>query len=340
MRWLSAIVPILLLAGCEGSEPQRATEGPKLQASLAASWPAAAPARQATFSRDGRLLATSDASGLITIRDTRDWKALMQLHHPVGATSLAFAPNGTHLYSGGYDGTVRDWDLTRRTLARTFSGARGTIWTIDVSPDGRQLASGGEDKAVRLWPLDRPAAPRTLRGHELNIWEVRFSRDGQRLASGSFDHSVKLWDVRSGGLLKTLIGHDEAVVGLAYSPDGTLLATGSDDSTARLWRASDGAPLRTINNGRHVDQVDFSPDGRWLATGGHARGPIGTMWHELTGGGRDGDAVRLWRVGDGALVNGLPHPDDVIFVAFSKDGRWLVTSGEDKNFRLWALHAS
>lgn len=177
----------------------------------------------------------------------------------------------------------------------------------------------------------------TLRGHALNIWDIRFSPDGKRLASGSFDHMVKLWDVENGRLLKTLVGHEQAVVGVDYSPDGKLLATGADDSTARFWRASDGAPLRTIDNSRHVDQVAFSPDGRWLATGGHARGTIGTLWHELTGGGRDGAAVRLWRVSDGAMVAALPHPDDVIFVAFSRDGRWLVTSGEDSRFRLWSL---
>jgi WD40 repeat protein len=59
----------------------------------------------------------------------------------------------------------------------------------------------------------------------------------------------------------------------------------------------------------------------------------------VTGGGADGDAVRLWRVADGAMVAGLPHPDDVIYVAFSPGGHWLVTSGEDGKFRLWALRA-
>jgi WD40 repeat protein len=36
-------------------------------------------------------------------------------------------------------------------------------------------------------------------------------------------------------------------------------------------------------------------------------------------------------------VANLPHPDDTYLVAFSKDGRWLVTSGEDNRFRLWRL---
>ena len=50
-------------------------------------------------------------------------------------------------------------------------------------------------------------------------------------------------------------------------------------------------------------------------------------------------AVRIWRVSDGAPVASLPHPDDVISLALSPDGRWLVTGGEDNRFRLWVLRA-
>jgi WD40 repeat protein len=163
------------------------------------------------------------------------------------------------------------------------------------------------------------------------------SPDGQRIGSGSFDDSVRLWDANSGRELKTLKGHTQAVVGLDFSPDGKLLVTGGDDSTIRFWRASDGAPLKTVDNGRHVDKIAFSPDGRWIASGGHPHGTVGELWHQLTGGGGDGDAVRIWRASDAALVANLPHPDDAYLVEFSRDGRWLVTSGEDNRFRLWRL---
>jgi WD40 repeat protein len=308
-----------------------------VEATLTAAWPVTAPARQSAFSRDGSLLATSDASGAIAVRSTKDWKIQEQLQHPGGATTVAFGSNGSRLFSGGYDGLIRDWDVSRHSLHSTLTGPRGTVWTIDVSPDGTKLASGGEDQIIRLWTLDKTTQPALLRGHSRNIWEVRFSPDGHRIASGSFDSDVRLWDVRTGRSIAVLRGHTQAVVGLDLSPDGKLLATGADDSTIRFWRASDGAPLRTINNGLHVDKVAFSPDGRWLASGGHARGIIGTLWHQITGGGANGDSVRLWRVADGSLVAGLPHPDDVIYVAFSRDGRWLVTSGEDNTFRLWRL---
>jgi WD40 repeat protein len=328
---------VLALSSCGTSGPAPTATGERLQASLAASWPAAGPGRQVVFSRDGAMLATSDASGLISVRDGRSWGIIEQLRHPGGATSVAFDQAGRHLFSGGYDGTVREWDLASHALSAIFRGPAKTVWTIDISPDGKRLAAAGEDGVVRVWTLGGASRPEQLRGHTRNVWTVRSSPDGTRLASGSFDDSVRLWDVASGRLVKILSGHTQAVVGLAFSPDGKLLATGADDSTIRLWRTSDGRPLRVIDAGRHVDSVGFSRDGRWLASGGHARGAVGTLLHQVTGGGGEGTPVHLWRTQDAALVLSLPQPDDVMSVAFSADGRWLVTSGEDKMFRLWRL---
>jgi WD40 repeat protein len=341
VRYPIIVTAILLnVSACGEPVHKPVASGPRLVASLAATWEAAGPGRQAVFSGDGRLLATSDAGGLITIRDTKSWGIQEQLRHPGGATSLAFGRDNSHLFSGGYDATVREWDLRSRKLAAVFSGPVGTVWTIDISPDGKRLVAAGEDATIRIWNnLDARSEPMQLRGHTRNIWDVRFSPDGMRLASGSFDASVELWDANSGKLIKTLTGHKEAVVGLAFSPDGKWLASGADDSTVRLWRVSDGRPLRVIDTGAHVDSVGFSRDGQWLASGGHARGQIGALWHQLTGTGAAGPAVLLWRTKDAALVAALPHPDDVMSVVFSNDDRWLVTSGEDKTVRLWRLEA-
>ena len=340
LRLIVATAALLTVGGCGGSGPSLTSSGPRLEASLAATWAAAASARQAAFSSDGKFLATSDVSGAITIRSTRDWKTVQRLHHPGGATALHFGTDNMHLFSAGYDGIVREWDLGRASVVRTFKSAGATMWTIDISPDGKRLATGGEDAIIRVWNLDAPASPVELPGHSRNIWEVRFSPDGKRLASCSFDYSVRLWDAEHYRALKTLAGHRQSCVGLDYSPDGNLLASGGDDSAIRFWRASDGAPLRTIDNGRHVDKLAFSPDGRFIASGGHPHGEVGELWHEVTGGGGEGDAVRIWRAQDSALVANLPHPDDVYWVAFSRDGRWLVTSGEDNRFRLWRLKAT
>jgi WD40 repeat protein len=328
----------LLIAACGDTAPAEPTTAAPLEAFLEASWESGNfPGRQTAFSRDGSMLATASAGGEVLIRRAGNWAPVARFEHAGGATAVAFDFDGRRLFTAGYDGVVRIWDLRARRPAGSRAGAQGTIWTLDVSPDGSLLAAAGEDRTIRIWGVDAPGPPIALAGHERNIWEVRFSPDGKRIASASFDASVRLWDARTGAALKTLKGHTEAVVGLAYSPNGAVVASGSDDSTIRLWRAADGAPLRTIRSGNHVYKLAFSRDGRWLASAGRARGGVGTLWHQLTGAGAEASPVRLWRSSDWAMVAALRHPDDAMYVAFSRDGKRLVTSGEDGKFRLWRL---
>lgn len=327
-----------LVVGLTSDEPALVTTGPRLTASLLREWKDGdGPQREAAFSRNGAWLATSNAGGNITVRRVADWRPVRSFTVSGGATSVAFSPSAESLFTGGYDGIVRQWTVGDGSERRYFDGAEGTIWSIDVSPDGAKLAAAGEDATIRIWPLTATAGPaRSVHAHDRNIWQVQFSPDGTRLASGSFDMRARLWDAKRLAPLATMAGHTQAVVALDYSPDGNVIATGGDDSTLRLWSASDGRPLRTIAAPNHVYNVDFSGDGRWLVTAGRARGGIGTFWHQLTGLGGNAAPVRIWRVADGAAVAALPHPDDVAYATFSPDGRFLVTSGEDQ-VRLWQL---
>jgi WD40 repeat protein len=337
VRLHALVVASLALASC-GNPQQLARSGPKVTASLSGEWNLGnSPGRQAAFSPDGKLLAASLASGNVSIRSTDDWKVVRHLMHSGGATSLAFSPDSRLLYTAGYDGRVRMWDLGKGKEKAESQVASGTIWSVDVSPDGRWLAAGGEDKTVRLVPLGQPGLhSKALRGHDRNVWEVRFSPTGDQLASGSFDETARLWSA-SGKPEKVLNGHTEAVVSLAYSPDGRLLATSGDDSTIRFWHPADGSAAGMIAAGNHVYKVDFSPDGRWLASSVRARGGLGTLWYGLTGSGSTATPLRIWRVQDGALVAALPHPTDVFSVSYSPDGHLIATMDDDGTLRVWRI---
>jgi WD40 repeat protein len=328
---------LLLLGACGGDALSDAT-GPALEAAVERSWRLDdMPARQARFSPDGSLVVLTGASGRVALLRTSDWRLVRNFTHDGGATAAAFSADARTLYTAGYDGAVRVWDLAAGRQIAALTGAHGTLWTIDVAADGR-IAAAGEDMLIRVWGADGAARPLlTLAGHTRNVWEVRFSPDGRTLASGSFDATARLWDAASGRPLRTLSGHSQAVVGLDFSPDGSTLATGGDDSAIRFWRVGDGALVRTIASDNHVYKLDFSPDGRWLASAGRARSGLGTIWHSATGAGGAAAPAHLWRVADGAHVRALAHAEDVMSIGFSPRGDRLVTAAEDGAIAVWRV---
>ena len=333
----SIIALALALAACSAG-PEVSQSGPRPTLKLAGSWKLGdSPSREVRFSPDGKHLATSTAAGAISIRRTGDWKIERQLKHPGGATAVVFNTSSSLLFSTGYDGWVHAWDVRSGTERWSTKLSDRPFWTIDVSPDGRWLAVAGEDTAIRLIPLGQ-ANPRirVLRGHDRNVWEVRFSPDGKQLASGSFDATGRLWDLSTFSSIP-LKGHTEAIVGLDFMPGNQRLATSGDDSTIRLWD-SRGATARVTQAGNHVYKLDFSPDGKWLASGGRARGAIGTFWHQITGGGGSATPLRIWRTSDGAQVAAMPNATDISSISYSPDGRYLAAADDDGILKVWTIN--
>ena len=130
---------------------------------------------------------------------------------------------------------------------------------------------------------------------------------------------------------------------MAASADGAWIATAGDDSSVRLWKnqgvRAEPDPL-VLSAGQHVYAVAFSPDSKYVASGGREKGALGTLIKHFLGrvGMSRDPTVRIWRVADGAMIEALSHPgDDVHSVAFGPDGQWLAASGADKAVHVWRI---
>ncbi len=95
-----------------------------------------------------------------------------------------------------------------------------------------------------------------------------------RLASVGADDQVKLWDTRRFGqpqAPRILPGQGGPIADLiAFSPDGSRLAVATDDDTATIYDLGAGdRSLRCCQRGHGPIALAFSPNGRWLASGGY-----------------------------------------------------------------------
>jgi len=113
--------------------------------------------RALALSADGRRLAvTSDWNVLLFDLD-RPWPVMPTTlgRHQGVASALAFAPDGRTLFSGGWDGAVRVWDLDRGTERASYTWPIGNrVMSLAVSPDGLRAAAGGDVGTIAVWDLD------------------------------------------------------------------------------------------------------------------------------------------------------------------------------------------
>ncbi|MCA1990503.1 MAG: NACHT domain-containing protein [Coleofasciculus sp. S288] len=273
------------------------------------------------FSPDGKVLATSDTKGEISLwQGFADGEQLLTLtEHSSWVRTLAFSPDGRTLASCSIDRTIKLWDISTGECLKTLQGHTGRIWCVAFSPDGQTLASSSEDRTLKLWNVSTGKCLKTLREHTDAVWTVSFSPDGQTLASGSEDRTVRLWDVATGQCVRTMQGHMDWVLSLAFSPDGQTLFSGSYDQTLRLWDASSGECLKTLRgHTSRIGCVAFSPDGRTLASG------------------CENQSVRLWDASSGECLKTLQgHTGRIGCVAFSPDGQTLASGCDNQTVKLW-----
>jgi WD40 repeat protein/serine/threonine protein kinase len=307
------------------------------------------------FHPDGRHLAVA-GSGVVEVWDV---VARTKVHELRGHTNwvygVAFSPDGKWLATGGWDRTIKFWDATTGVEQLTFFGHTGFVLDLAFSPDSRALVSTSEDRSVRLWevPTGRPIG--VFHGHTHFVQAVAFAPDGRELASGGMEGTLKVWDRRT-SLPVVIEGLAKGALGLWYRRDGrrvVITRSSRDRVVSTGWDPSTGEAdpaLAGINRFKLMDEYlpyavpvilpgvplasALSPDGRLLARA--LRADVNAY---ETGKRSRSDATNTVEVLDTAsgrvLRTLIGHSGDVIFIAFSPDGRRIATASYDRTIKLW-----
>src|SRR5262249_27205869 len=149
------------------------------------------------FSPDSRrvAMACSEVVELWDVSEPRPRRVRELPGHKSWIYAVAFSPDGTRLATGGWDKTLRIWDLAGGAPPLTAEGHDSFVTCLAFSPDGRRLASSSEGHKVQVMDTVTGRVVSTLRGHALGVVGLAYSPDGRSLATASEDKSVKLWDM-------------------------------------------------------------------------------------------------------------------------------------------------
>ena len=282
------------------------------------------------FTADGKTLASGSRDYTVKLWDVKNRREIATLRDDnKDVKSVAFSPDGKTLVSAGdilnsvSDATVKLWDVAEKRDIGALWGYREDVSAIVFSPDGKMLASASEDNTVKLWTVENWNDIATLKGHLHAISSVAFSPNGETLASASWDDTIKLWDVESGREIDTLTGRRKDVKSVAFSPDGNILASGSEDGTIFLWNLSefDISPIVQDNSDAapQPPNSDISP----VVQDNSDAAPQPLR------------QVPLSRALPENAITQLDYNSPVYAVAFSPDGKLLVSGVSDNTVQLW-----
>nr|CAG8432992.1 7442_t:CDS:10 [Entrophospora candida] len=161
-------------------------------------------------------------------------------------SSVVFDSKDTgKLYSGGWDHSIRIWDIESRVNTDTKNCDK-VVYDIAYSKLSGLIASGHSDHLLRLWDPraeDTAIVKLTLDSHKSWVSCVSWSPISQfMLASGSFDSTLKIWDIRSKTPLYTFQQKSDSSISekkiLCIDWDQDLILSGGEDNHLHIYSAN------------------------------------------------------------------------------------------------------
>jgi Caspase domain/WD domain, G-beta repeat len=274
------------------------------------------------------------SKGAIYVWDLATGKVIDTLTDPgsEGVDAVAFAPGGTILAAGDFNGSTYLWDLATSKITATLrdpAGAGSGVNAVAFAPGGKTLAVGDTNDITYVWDLATKNMTAIFNGpssDEVNA--LAFAPGGKTLAvgSGDYNQSEGATSVRDLATRKTIAiltdPGSNGVKALAFAPGGKTLAVGDINGHTYLWDFATRKITATLTDpgSAGVLAMALAPGRTTLAIGDN------------------NGSTYLWDLATKKLTATLDHRGhQVEAVAFSPGGTTLASGDSNGSTYLWDI---
>ncbi|XP_055931837.1 transducin-like enhancer protein 4 isoform X5 [Argiope bruennichi] len=206
------------------------TPTPRIKAELTSSAPAC---YALAISPDSKVCFSCCSDGNIAVWDLHNQNLVRQFQgHTDGASCIDISSDGTKLWTGGLDNTVRSWDLRegRQLQQHDFTSQ---IFSLGYCPTGEWLAVGMESSNVEVLHCSKPDKYQ-LHLHESCVLSLKFASCGKWFVSTGKDNLLNAWRTPYGASIFQS-KESSSVLSCDISSDDKYIVTGSGDKKATVY---------------------------------------------------------------------------------------------------------
>ena len=291
------------------------------------------------FSPDGGQIASGSNDRTVKLWDGHSGAFIRDLAMQGSIVyKVAFSPkDGRWLLTAGGEGDhlCHIFDVSSGREVTQFPHSN-TVDAAAFSADGKTVATGDFDGRIVVWNPANGAVIRKLAGNGSQVWAAGYGRDGRSIAFGTTVRPGNPNDY--GPLEKTVLLDQSQDHGISLNPsvqnrDAFILARERAGDFALRLKDNDGITLQILQGGQVKNEIS-----RNSATGIRHKAFSLSPDSTLAASGGAGGFLTLYSTGAGnQSASCVGHTSDVWAVAFSPDGKTLVSGSADQTVRLWEV---